>query len=290
MKNILLFVLIPFISIAQDYNTNDEVFLETGLYGLSSENIPHDLFFWLSPDDAKKEKVIRVVEFMDLYNEEVLKSSNDPTPYTNELKGNLNKTFKTNKLNKLFNDVLDEALYFSTNSNFNYYGQDGLAYVWGGKNPKVKMRPVNYNKKPNICQEQIYGMDCSGFIYQIFAKSNMILTKDLVYKASTRSMIKPEYWENALKKYLNSNQFKVHGEFKKPYSELKSGDIILFCNKQNKPFHIGIIFEANNGLVVFESSGSPRKGCEYNKKKGPVFSFIGNRLNGVNYKIIRLSN
>src|SRR5690606_4897471 len=48
--------------------------------------------------------------------------------------------------------------------------QNGLAYSWGGKDHLKRQVPPG---EGTVCQEAVYGLDCSGFIYQLFAQAGV---------------------------------------------------------------------------------------------------------------------
>ena len=74
-----------------------------------------------------------------------------------------------------------------------------LAYSWGGKEHTIRKAPPGAN---TVCTHQIYGLDCSGFIYQLFKKGGV----DIAPGNADRQR-KPENIKNAILKNLESHFF-----------------------------------------------------------------------------------
>ena len=62
---------------------------------------------------------------------------------------------------------------------------NGLAYVWGSKRTDVRKSssssPASNDQGAYIppCGQLLYGLDCSGFIYQLALSANITLTNDI---------------------------------------------------------------------------------------------------------------
>jgi cell wall-associated NlpC family hydrolase len=180
-------------------------------------------------------------------------------------------------------DVLTNALYLTNNSNFDYYEQNGLAYVWGGKDHSNKIKPVNYRGKNNKCQEELFGLDCSGFIYQIFLKSGFKFFSGNQTNpsnfASSRFFSNPSEWIAPAKVYCEGYDCLKFERINEPALEdIESGDILFFYNSRNRTSHIGICLEKDEQLIFFDSGGNPSKDCREVIKKGPRRSILSEGL------------
>ena len=180
-------------------------------------------------------------------------------------------------------DILKNALYLTDNANFDFYEQNGLAYVWGGKNHSKKMKPANYRGKGNKCQEELFGLDCSGFIYQIFLMSGLKFFSDdktiPTSFADSRFFSNPENWKAPSKVYCEGYDCLKIERINEPSLEIiESGDILFFYKSKNKTTHIGICLEIDQQLIFFDSGGNPSKDCQEVIRKGPRRSVLSNSL------------
>lgn len=129
--------------------------------------------------------------------------------------------------------------------------QNGLAYSWGSKDFKIRQSPPGFG---TVCMEKIYGLDCSGFVSQLFKNAGVSLIggpADSQRKASI------------LQKAINSSipalkKVKVEELGKIPTSKFVTGDVVYWMNDKNIATHIGIVLKDINGsLAVFQSNGVP---------------------------------
>lgn len=127
--------------------------------------------------------------------------------------------------------------------------QNGLAYSWGSKNHTVRQ-----TNKGAVCTDEIYGLDCSGFLYQIFTYAGVSLTSG---NADTQRL--PNVLQNAIKSSIPSlDKVKVDDLGTIPTSKFETGDIIYWANSDGVATHIGIVLKDVGGnLAVFQSNGSP---------------------------------
>ncbi len=195
-------------------------------------------------------------------------------------------------------NLLKNAMFITENSNFNYYGNEGLAYVWGGKDHTKKSKPVRYRSKENKCQEELFGLDCSGFVYQIFLMSDFQFFSgdktNPVKFADAEFFSKPVNWKNPMRKYCNGQDCLVIKRINKPaFDEIESGDILFFYDSQ-KTRHIGVCLEIENQLIFFDSGGYPNRSCSIARDKGPrrlkMSQGLLSRWKGKDHGIIRINN
>lgn len=152
--------------------------------------------------------------------------------------------------------------------------QNGLAYGWGNKNHKVRRSP---SLSKSICTHKIYGLDCSGFVSQVYSGAGINTNES--YNAETLRkgvVLQDALWES----FPDLKNWKFIDYGKLAANDLKSGDIVYWLsqNKSGKMYasHIGLVFmhkEKNTDekqLVVFQSNGTP-DGCVLNLQttRGP---------------------
>lgn len=205
----------------------------------------------------------------------------------------LNRPFQTLLLTppgqkKLFiSKMLCMANYLVTPSNHTYPDdnppQTGLAYSYGSKEYNIKQYPP-----AGECRDRkIYGLDCSGMLYQMTMKAGL---PEVVprYLFSVEAINDVSKWNNAL---LNSEDFKnlrMEDKGMLNLDGLKAGDIIIWPRAP----HVGVV---GKGRYIFNSRGySSLPKCINNTAIGfgprtiPVTSGWVNGFGQGIYKIFRL--
>jgi len=113
-------------------------------------------------------------------------------------------------------------------------------------------------KPPGIgdyCEYQIHGLDCSGFIYQLFFRNNIKLQAD---RCNAETERKPSFLKPYLATYFGNQDFDVVDLGKLKYKDMQSGDIIYFTGDDGVAYHIAIILVNENGTIsLFQSIGNP---------------------------------
>jgi hypothetical protein len=129
--------------------------------------------------------------------------------------------------------------------------QNGLAYSWGSKNHTIRQAPPGGG---TVCTDKIYGLDCSGFIYQLFTNAGVSLLS-----SPANQQRQPNVLQSAIKSSIPAlNKVKVEDLGKIPTSKFETGDIIYWTNSGGVATHIGIVLKDVGGnLAVFQSNGSP---------------------------------
>lgn len=144
----------------------------------------------------------------------------------------------------------------------------GLAYVYnGGRNVE---EPFNKREAPDgLCPNaELYGMDCSGFVYRVFKNSGFAIDP-----SNAAGMASLTFWEKVLKsntrlKDVNINYVtgvdqvsKTPTTFRSNSTQLlnqslyKPGDII-FWRRGNNVVHMGIVLQdGKTGYQIFQSNG-----------------------------------
>ena len=158
--------------------------------------------------------------------------------------------------------------------------QIGLAYSYGSKDYKIRQAPP-----AGSCKEQLYGLDCSGFIYQLAISAGLKFPQ-----GSADTQRKVVTWENAFKANPEYSKLKMQDFGQLSISELESGDII-YWTEGGVAKHIGIVLKTANGLAVFQSNGASGGTCEknYGTKRGPRQISLQNlSWFGSTYGIVRI--
>lgn len=151
--------------------------------------------------------------------------------------------------NELIAKFAQKAIELCDDNRWTGNGQHGLAYSYGSKNHEVLKAPT-----AGLCTDPVFGLDCSGFIYQIFQHAG--LTAMPAGNAETQRDT------NTLKNVFSAafggaNKFRVvdHGQIS--VDEFQAGDIIYWLRKNGTARHIGIVLLGDDGkLAVYQSNGS----------------------------------
>jgi cell wall-associated NlpC family hydrolase len=112
-------------------------------------------------------------------------------------------------------------------------GQTGLTYVYGGKSPLVRTRPVDG------CPQLTYGMDCSGLITKVAEAAGLSAPAGSAAQANPANWTFPKEWLLTIKRVTD-------GSF-------ETGDFVAW------PGHIGIAESPGSGasVTVISSTGLP---------------------------------
>jgi hypothetical protein len=198
--------------------------------------------------------------------------------------------------NKLIKELTYSALTLVNRELYKFdYNKDGivdqygLAYSYGQKD-ETKFQPPPYPK--SVCKENIYGLDCSGFLESIFNKSNIKLA------SPADNQRKSQVLQNSIIKGIPAlSKIKVEEITTDNTMMFETGDIIHWKKKGTDiAKHIGIILKNKSGeLAVFQSNGddmlpsdcalnkTPTRGCRLIQFKDKPW------FNGGKYYITRIS-
>jgi cell wall-associated NlpC family hydrolase len=200
--------------------------------------------------------------------------------------------------NLLIAKMTKVALFLTNRNNFifdkegdNKPAQNGLSYSYGSRIYHLRQLPP-----AGKCSDEVYGLDCSGFVYQVFLKAGIYL--DLPTYADLQRQ--PKTIEDAIKAgYPEMTKIKVEDLGKLPTSKFESGDIIYWKNENGEAYHIGIVLKDGTGkLGIAQSNGVSNGTCEnnYGINRGPRFCNIKKAIlpvseNGFgdNYGIVRIN-
>ena len=177
------------------------------------------------------------------------------------------KAGEADKLSEVFMGMISDAIFLST---YAPPGQEKLVYKWGSKDPdNLSVASPKYNKdgtiRPGtpICTDKVYGLDCSGLIYQLFKYNNVPLNNNNLKKQYVAEQI------NGIMKMKTVQDINVKARKleigKVSVANLKTGDIIYYVGDDGVAYHIGMFYKENdNQVVLFHSTGSWSKTCEQN--------------------------
>lgn len=138
--------------------------------------------------------------------------------------------------------------------------ENGLAYVSGAKSTE-RIWKVN----TALCQEDLYGLDCSGMIKVMAVKSFLYLNG-----SNTTDFAKLEVWNNAFSNSLDYTGLKMIKLGQIGISDLHNGDILVRAGK-----HIAMVTVDDLGTKkLLNSQGSDEYTCADNttSKRGPVLT------------------
>lgn len=164
--------------------------------------------------------------------------------------------------------MLGWAHYLATDSNHTFIkecqydkNKSGIAYCWGGKNYKRLDKAKKH--KNGDCEEWVFGLDCSGFIYHVLLGGGIKIANGTAnFQRRTTNL------NNALKRanlrIETSDIGKIHPD------KMQSGDIIYWYstnkNKVKEAYHIGMVFRMpDNKTYCFHSLGAGRE-CSFSEK------------------------
>lgn len=164
------------------------------------------------------------------------------------------------------------AAHLAERSNYPFSnGQNGIAYVYGAKDYTILNHCTDdkKNKITCLCTDNLYGLDCSGYIYQIFKIFGLEPIPNPLL-AGTAAFADINVWNDALKKSTTYSELILEDKKQLKYADLKVGDIIIHSGD-----HVGIILNAKDGTKkLFHSAGSWKNSCLENlsNERGPVIA------------------
>lgn len=182
-----------------------------------------------------------------------------------------------------FIDLMSKAgLYLANDKQCTCYPQQpyGLAYVYGSHSI---LSPSRSN--PGICQQLLFGLDCSGMIYEMAYSSNINISYH-----NTKEFVDVGIWNNAFKNTPDFAGLEMQDLSFLPPSQFEAGDIIIEPGE-----HMAMVYRTGTTLGIMNSQGSPSYNCEKNsgEGRGPVLradieKFIGQLFPKNDYHILRV--
>lgn len=159
--------------------------------------------------------------------------------------------------------------------------QNGLAYVYGSKQYQNRQGAVG-----GCSSELLYGLDCSGMIFQMSKSAGLILSSNPSANCNVSYLSDTSKWNKALKNSSDYTGLYVTNLGFIPINQMEFGDIIVWSG------HIGMVLNADT-LRIFQSSGySDISLCQKNTdiKHGPTIKKLTTGFLGAfgSYKILRI--
>lgn len=135
---------------------------------------------------------------------------------------------------------------------------NGLAYVYGSKHTSF-----TYLHPDAVCRQPLYGLDCSGMIYQMAIASQLPLVE-----SGTVNYVKPSVWNAAFNTSTDFLGLEMKDLLTLPASQFQAGDIIVAPGA-----HMGMVYSTGGStLGILNSQGSASYSCAQNSEpgRGPV--------------------
>lgn len=144
--------------------------------------------------------------------------------------------------------------------------QTRVQYSWGSSDHTVRQYPMKYSDtNPFRCDYQVYGLDCSGFVVDVFNSAGIPLPRKASYKYTASD------FQNAINSVPGLSKVRVVKDAQ--FKTIQSGDILLFSREGEGVSHMGIALDDSVSPLasVFMSFGNPFK-CDVNMEttRGPV--------------------
>lgn len=169
--------------------------------------------------------------------------------------------------NQIIGKMTDVAIYLTDrsehtkgDSGYRKPAQTGLAYIWGGKNYRVR-------KAGRKCDDLLFGLDCSGLFYNIVNAAGIAIPEG---NAERQRSVK--LWENILKGSKQFEKIRIKDLGSISTDEIETGDMIYWMNDAGVATHIGVVLARADGRpAIYQSYGSGETCREVNdgKERGP---------------------
>jgi hypothetical protein len=175
--------------------------------------------------------------------------------------------------NRLCARFLTAAAYLTNRNNFkkpnqgsSKPAQNGLAYVRGSRDTIERQ----YNSEGLCKQYMLYGLDCSGFFYNLFKYSGLAYN-NLSGNAYQQHLV--TNLQKTLFQFPSTSDLKYENLPNLNPKDFESGDVVYWSRLNGNPeSHIGMIIKDKYGnLFVYQSNGSKDSDCEKNfsDSRGP---------------------
>lgn len=174
--------------------------------------------------------------------------------------------------------------------------QHGLAYSFGQKD-HTKRRPPP--AKSTICYQSIYGLDCSGLVYQIAKRSGVNLSSNPAGECKAAFESDTLNWGKAFKSSSEFQDLRMEDLGKLAVDKILPGDLIFWLDEEKEAYHVGVTLYASQstGVAVYMSCGCGtscnEQGCLDNlsETRGPRQIILGDpKWFNKEYKVLRIKN
>jgi uncharacterized protein (TIGR02145 family) len=159
------------------------------------------------------------------------------------------------------NHLVNDALHTYPSGGANRPAQTGLAYSWGSKDHEKRQTPPTI-LIPGCNDKLIYGLDCTGMIWQMIQTANLNPPPLPSYNFFVEYITDAPKWTAAFKASADYKDLEMKDLGKIPQFQMKNGDMILWRR------HVGIYLFGN----FYQSNGDPNApACTNNlaQDKGP---------------------
>jgi hypothetical protein len=211
------------------------------------------------------------------------KSVSVPEPKAGELQAFEQKNLLLAKMLGLGFALTDRDMFIYPRQGPRTPAQHGLAYSFGQKFYHVRETPPAGTQ--TLCTDSLYGLDCSGFIYQLALYSGLNLSNDPVDQCCARYEADTMTWVNAFKNTVYKD---LHMENLGQYdrNKIEAGDLIFWKDSEDHIYHVGIVLLGSNfnEQIIFMSCGCARSctadGCinNYSDERGPRQASLAGRF------------
>lgn len=156
------------------------------------------------------------------------------------------------KLTTIAHNLVDRSRHAYPAEGPNSPAQDGLAYVWGGKDHTIRRAGVL--SEDGTCRERLYGLDCSGMLYQMFNHAGVKFIE-----GNANMQREPARIQRAITEALpDFDKIMVEDLGKIAPENFETGDIIYWERADGTANHIGMVLKTEDGsLAVYQSNGAP---------------------------------
>ncbi len=215
-----------------------------------------------APDSLKPEQVLTLGKKRITFNlfSYLRKLKKGRRPFALTEQARLFNTLTPNelKLADLFTTFRDKAANMCR-KNFVFPGdprQTKIGYSWGSKQYLAKVTPPG---EADYCKYKIHGVDCSGFIFQLFFQSGLKMDSSIACSGNEKN---PQFLKRSLDPYFGGpNNYTVTDLKRIDTSKIISGDLLYFKNTNGAVVHIAIALREISGqLSYYASLGGPVKG------------------------------
>jgi hypothetical protein len=157
--------------------------------------------------------------------------------------------------------------------------QNGLAYSFGQKDYMIREKPPWDGNK---CPQKIYGLDCSGLVYQMAGYSELFFPPNPKNYCNAKYLSETSNWEKVFQNSAEFKNLRIEDFGPQNVSDIETGDIIYWnhlVDGKQKTEHIAIALSSKSGCGAYMSYGNSRS-CEANLSnlRGPILLKLDTRL------------
>lgn len=158
--------------------------------------------------------------------------------------------------------------------------ENGLAYSYGSKQYQQRKAP-----NAGVCTDPVYGLDCSGMMYNMGFKSGLDKLLDGQDKDVAHLAVE-ENWNKAFRQSVKYTSLRMINKGHLDLALLEFGDLVVY------PKHIGF-YIGNGEILQSNGQGDDPADCAENltTRRGPrVIGIPANSWLGNNYNVLRVAD